>query len=386
MSNNILEELKSQDQILIDQNELLSPVMEILNNKESYFRQVLSKELSIELVNFISRHSDLDDDLSSVAIKTSTAFNVNQLPKSLTFNGDYDLLVNLKAINDTLQINQLFKSINQKLSLGGLVVGCVEPYQLRKARLLKKYPPILNWVYYTFDYLFKRVFPKLPILDKIYNYITAGRNRAISETETLGRLNYCGFQVVDKLIDKNLLYFLARKHEDTGEVKEKNYRVLLRLPRKGKGGKTIQVYKLRSMFPYAEYIQQYMYEQNNLQKGGKFKDDFRISMIGRFFRKYFLDELPMLLNLIKGDLKLVGVRPISAQFFGLYSKELQIKRVQYKPGLIPPYYADLPNTMEEIQASEMRYLKAYDKNKYLTDFRYFLMAMKNIVFKMVRSK
>jgi lipopolysaccharide/colanic/teichoic acid biosynthesis glycosyltransferase len=385
MPNNILEKPLIQDRVLIDQNELLKPVMKILEKKESSILQILSEELSIDLINFITKYSDLDDD-SSIAIKTSTAFNVDQLPKSQNSVGDYSTLINLKAINDTLQINQLFKSFNQKLSTGGLIVGCAETYHLRKTRLLKKYPPVLNWIYYTFDYMFKRVFPKLPFFDKIYFYIAAGRNRAISVTETLGRLNYCGFRVVDKIHDNGLLYFVAKKVEEPGDVKEKSYRIILNLPRKGKSGKTIHVYKLRSMFPYAEYIQQYMYEQNKLQEGGKFKNDFRISMVGRFFRKYFLDELPMLFNLIKGDLKLVGVRPISQQYFNLYSKELQIKRLKYKPGLIPPYYADLPKTMEEIQSSEMRYLEACDKNKYLTDFKYFFMAMRNIVFRSARSK
>lgn len=349
-----------------------------------YIPEILKKELSPQLLKVLKNNSTFSEKANAV-IKTSTAFNVDALPKSNAENGLYQSAISLKPINDTLHINQLFKSFNHKLNVGGILVGCVEPYQLRKTRLLKKYPPILNWVYYTFDYMFKRVFPKLPLLDKFYYFITAGRNRAISQTETLGRLNYCGFRVIDKKIDNGLLYFVAKKVEVTRDVKEKNYRVILKLPRKGKGGKTILVYKLRSMFAYAEYIQQYMYEQNNLKEGGKFENDFRISMVGRFFRKYFLDELPMLFNLLKGDMKLVGVRPISEQYFSLYDQKLQKKRINYKPGLIPPYYADLPKNLEEIQASEMKYLEAYDKNWFLTDIRYFLEAMRNIIFKRARS-
>jgi hypothetical protein len=49
-------------------------------------------------------------------------------------------------------------------------------------------------------------------------------------------------------------------------------------------------------------------------------------------------------------------------------KELRIKT---KPGLLPPFYVDMPKTLEEIQASEKKYLYAYLKNPLKTDFNYF---------------
>ena len=84
-------------------------------------------------------------------------------------------------------------------------------------------------------------------------------------------------------------------------------------------------------------------------------------------------------------MKVVGVRPLSQQYFNLYSKELQEKRVKYRPGLIPPYYADLPETLEEIQESEMRYLEAYEKRPVRTQFTYFWKAIFNIIFRRARS-
>src|SRR5690625_5422146 len=76
-------------------------------------------------------------------------------------------------------------------------------------------------------------------------------------------------------------------------------------------------------------------------------------------RKYWVDELPMFINYFRRDLKLVGVRPLSTHYFELYPRELQDLRIQVKPGLVPPYYADLPSGLEEIQESEKRYLEAY---------------------------
>lgn len=347
----------------------------------------LAREISEKVLNFILAHGQFSKDACIALLKTSDAFNVNHFPgcKKSPYHG-YDLMVNLKSINDTRHINSLFTSFNEKLSKDGVFIGCVETYQLRKARILHKYPVGLNYAYYFFDYVFKRVFPKIKLLDKIYFFITAGRNRAISETEALGRLSYCGFEILNSTVDKKLLYFAVRKQSEVSNTREKDYGIFLKLPRKGKGGKPIEVYKMRTMFPYAEYIQNYVYEQNQLQSGGKFQNDFRISMLGRFFRKYFLDEIPMLINLLKGDLKLVGVRPLSQQYFSLYSDELKARRLKHKPGLIPPYYVDLPKTLDEIQDSEERYLIAHEKSPFKTDVRYFFMAFKNILIKKARSK
>ena len=139
------------------------------------------------------------------------------------------------------------------------------------------------------------------------------------------------------------------------------------------------------MRPYSEYLQEYVFQKNDLQEGGKIKDDFRISPHGKIFRKFWIDELPMLINILKGDIKIVGVRPISKHFFSLYSKELQEMRTQFKPGFIPPFYVDLPKTMDEIMASELKYLKAYAKAPLKTDIKYFFLSFKNVLFKGARS-
>ena len=164
------------------------------------------------------------------------------------------------------------------------------------------------------------------------------------------------------------------------------YGVFVKLQRVGKEGSMIRVYKLRTMHPYAEYLQKYIYEKNNLDKGGKYKNDFRVTTLGRLMRALWIDELPMLFNLLKREVKLVGVRPLSMQYYSLYGKELQERRLRYKPGLIPPFYADMPKTIEEIQDSEIRYLDAYDKSPWRTDIRYFRRAAFNIIFKKARSR
>ena len=139
------------------------------------------------------------------------------------------------------------------------------------------------------------------------------------------------------------------------------------------------------MYPFAEYLQDYMYQMHELKDGGKFDHDFRVSTMGKIMRRLWIDELPMLYNLLKRNMKLVGVRPLSRQYFNLYNKELQDKRIKHKPGLIPPFYYDLPKTLEEIQQSEMKYLEAYEKSPFRTDWKYFWKAIFNIVIKQARS-
>ena len=72
-------------------------------------------------------------------------------------------------------------------------------------------------------------------------------------------------------------------------------------------------------------------------------------------------NFPKFLIGFEGDLNLIGIRALSEHYFNLYPKSLQLKRVKFKPGLIPPYYADLPKTFEEIIESEIKYLNKKEK-------------------------
>jgi hypothetical protein len=313
-------------------------------------------------------------------LRTTDAFNLLKFDQECLDN-----LVNLQRVNDVKGINNFFKKVNEKLRFGGSFVGCVETLEQRRGRLIKKYPAVFNFFYYTLDFIFKRIFPKFGITKRIYLFVTNGRNRALSKSEVLGRLVYCGFQI-DEVADINgLLYFKVMKKSEPLTDIEPSTGLLLRIERIGHHGRPITVYKFRTMHPYAQYIQSYVFEQNNLAEGGKFKDDFRITKWGRWIRKFWIDEIPMIWNILRGDLKLVGVRPLSEHYLSLYSADHKALRVQGKPGLIPPFYADLPKNLEEIQASESRYIHAYVRAPYSTDFHYCVKAFQNIFLKKARS-
>ena len=334
---------------------------------------------SVSVFTFITKHLDVTEN-TNFLITTATRFNIDKLPQHT-----YNNIVNLKKINDARYVNKFFESINAKLYKGGLYINCVETYNTRRIRILKKYIRPFNWFYYTADVVFMRVFPKLPIAKNIYFSITKGRNRVLTRAETFGRLYSCGFEIIDEETIDNKLYFVARKIKEPVFDSNPSYGLLIKLKRIGKGGAIFNVYKLRTMHAYAEYLQEYVHKHNNLKEGGKFKNDFRITTEGEFFRKFWLDEFPMLINLLKGNMKLVGVRPLSAHYFSLYTKELQEKRILHKPGLVPPYYADMPKNLDEIITSEMRYLEACEKHPFRTDVKYFFKAFYNIFFKGARS-
>lgn len=340
---------------------------------------LIFKEEGAEVGAFVDEYVRQSKGLLKV-VSTTTRFNIDALTH------DYGCLVNLQRVNDIQYINKFFEAVNGKLSHGGLFMGKAETHQKRKERILKKYFTPLNYLIYTSDFILKRVFPKVPGLKKIYFGITKGHNRLISRAETLGRLYSCGFEVLEEKFIEGHLFFVARKTGKPLFPKSPTYGPIIRLNRVGKDGKMFHVYKMRTMHPYAEYLQTYVYEKYSLQEGGKFKDDFRVSTLGRFMRAVWIDELPMLINLIKGEMKIVGVRPLSSHYYGLYTPELQKKRTQFKPGLLPPFYKDMPKNLDEIMASEMRYLEAYEKAPLKTDVHYFFATLNNIIFKHARSK
>lgn len=348
--------------------------------KSDVLVSLLTRQLGQEPVDFISKHIDLIGG-STFLTKTSIKFNIDKIPR-----GQYRNIVNLKRINSIRRINKFFNAISNKIPKGGLFVGIVETYSTRKARLLRKYWFPFNWIYYTFDVLFTRVFPKVPVTKKIYFFITKGKNRVLSMAESYGRLYSCGFEMVEAKDIGDVQYFIFRKFREPLYDNNPTYGPFITLNRYGKGGNLFKVYKLRTMHAYSEYLQEYVYLQNSLAEGGKIQNDFRITTEGRFFRKFWLDELPMLLNLFRGEMKIIGVRPLSRHYFNLYTEELRKKRIKFKPGLIPPFYADMPKTLEEIMESEMRYLEAYEKHPWKTDIIYFFKAMTNIFIKRARSK
>ena len=299
----------------------------------------------------------------------------------------YHTLVDLTLLNDAKGINRRFCIVNQKLPDNGRYVCCYRPQEYIKSKILAKYPWGINWIIYTVYFFHKRVVPRLALTSRLYYDVTKGRKRMLSKTEVLGRLYYCGFEVDEIVPMGHIEYVFAHRHSQPYPQEQlKVYGPLIKLPRVCKNKEIKYFYKTRTMHPYAEYIQKYVFDsRGGMDISDKSNDDWRITTWGKFMRKYWLDELPMLINWFKGDVKLVGVRPLSRTMFETYPKWLQDKRTLCKPGLIPPFYIDHPNTFDELFASEDKYLTEYLEHPFRTDCKYFFLTMKSILTRKTHS-
>ncbi|NUU97783.1 hypothetical protein XO11_05860 [Marinitoga sp. 1138] len=136
------------------------------------------------------------------------------------------------------------------------------------------------------------------------------------------------------------------KREDGGSILFKHNRV-------GKDLKEFKMYKFRTMVPNAEQKLKEMLEKDEklreeFYKNFKLKDDPRITKIGKFLRKTSLDEFPQFLNVIKGDMSIVGPRPVVRKEIEMYYGEEVAKRVfAVKPGITGMWQANGRSDVED---------------------------------------
>lgn len=342
-------------------------------------KKLITDIAGVEAYDFFKKYANLEDN-TTLVVSTTNEFNILNNP------GAFTTIINLSKVNNIRYINKFFEKVNGKLQNHNYFICCFETMQARKKRHLLGNIPIIKNLWFAAEFVFLRVFPKMWGLKKIYFLLTRGRNRLLSKAETMGRLVSCGFQIEDSEAHNGLTYVVCKKVKEPEFNMHVSYGPLFKMPRMGKNGTTIGVYKFRTMHPYAEYLQDYVLKINGYADSGKPADDFRLTPWGRFLRRYWLDELPQLINVCKGELKLVGVRPISLRYFQDIPSDLQQLRIKFKPGCIPPYVAlNRKGSVDSVLEAEREYLKEKVKNPYSTDFKFFFKAIFNIIFRRKRS-
>ena len=136
--------------------------------------------------------------------------------------------------------------------------------------------------------------------------------------------------------------------------------VIFRQRRVGRDGKLFWLYKFRTMCPDAEEQLNELLSQNQMDGPVfKIKGDPRITRVGRFLRKTSLDELPQLLNVLQGDMSIVGPRPALPREVELYS-DYQRQRLYVTPGLscywqIAPHRNEM--SFDEWVALDLKYIQ-----------------------------
>jgi exopolysaccharide biosynthesis polyprenyl glycosylphosphotransferase len=109
--------------------------------------------------------------------------------------------------------------------------------------------------------------------------------------------------------------------------------ILFRQKRVGLNGRNFTLYKFRSMVKNAEKMREQIEHLNEMSEPVfKIRDDPRLTKVGKFIRKFSIDELPQLFNVLKGDMSLVGIRPPISEEVKKYER-WQRRRLSMKPGI-----------------------------------------------------
>jgi len=137
--------------------------------------------------------------------------------------------------------------------------------------------------------------------------------------------------------------------------------------RPGKDGRIFKVIKFKTMTDERD------------TEGNLLPDEVRLTKVGRFVRSTSIDELPQLINVLKGDMALIGPRPLLVQYLPLYSKE-QMRRHEVRPGISGWAQCHGRN---QISWTEKFKLDVWyvDHLSFMTDVKVILITIKKVLFR-----
>lgn len=175
-----------------------------------------------------------------------------------------------------------------------------------------------------------------------------------------------------------IIVSLLIKLEDGGEVFYKGLRI-------GRNGRPFHIIKFRTM----------VMDADKMGGSSTSNDDPRITRIGRVLRKYKLDELPQLINVLKGDMSIVGPRPEVEEYVRLFTED-EMKILSVRPGItdwasiwnpdegkVLSKYDDPDRAyMEIIRPKKLELQKKYiDELSFISDVKIILLTIKTVIFR-----
>ncbi|HET7590277.1 MAG TPA: sugar transferase [Solirubrobacterales bacterium] len=138
--------------------------------------------------------------------------------------------------------------------------------------------------------------------------------------------------------------------------------VFFRQPRAGRGNKGFRLIKFRSMYTDAEQRKQELGKLNEANDGVMFKirEDPRVTRVGRFIRRFSIDELPQLFNVLRGDMSLVGPRPLIFRETAAL-EEWHLRRLELRPGITGPWqvYGRSQSPFQEMVRFDYQYVAGW---------------------------
>ena len=184
-------------------------------------------------------------------------------------------------------------------------------------------------------------------------------------TPTLSRVSMAAKRILDVVGSLGLIIAfspvmvvaaIAIKLESRGPV-------LFRQARAGRSNKSFRLIKFRSMYVDAEERKEGLSELNEADDGVMFKirRDPRVTRVGRVLRRFSLDELPQLFNVLKGDMSLVGPRPLIFVETDALEKSWHLRRLELRPGLTGPWqvYGRSQNPFQEMVRFDYQYVAGW---------------------------
>lgn len=339
-------------------------------------------DLGKPLVEFMGKHlSNLRGNITNVHVLAEDA-NVDDLPAWDTVC----LLVSCIRLNDVRRLNRFFLFFVRRISMEGYLVCRYMPLENETNNLKRRYTGMLYRPAFLLHFFWHRAFPKIPWLNGIYFFVTKGRNRVLSKVEIWGRLSYCGMKVIAESEIDGEKYLIAQRVGTPVQNRKPTYYPVVSLEKVGLDGEIFRTHKIRTMFPFSEFLQKQIFEDNGLGATGKFMNDYRLTEYGNFLRKYWLDELPGIFDWLRGNIKLVGNRATSRHYLSLYPKNFYDLYIQIKPGLVPPIFDENITDFEQIVHVELSYLQNYWDRPFRTDLRCLMQTFTDIVFRGIRSR
>ena len=137
--------------------------------------------------------------------------------------------------------------------------------------------------------------------------------------------------------------------------------------RAGKLGKIFKIVKFKTMTDEKD------------AKGNLLPDDKRLTKVGKFVRSTSIDELPQLFNVLKGDMALIGPRPLLVQYLSLYSKE-QNRRHEVRPGITGWAQCNGRNAISWTEKFDLD-VWYVDNLSFVIDLKVFLITIKKVIFR-----
>lgn len=134
--------------------------------------------------------------------------------------------------------------------------------------------------------------------------------------------------------------------------------------RPGRHGKIFKVIKFKTMTDERD------------AEGNLLPDDRRLTKIGKFVRSTSIDELPQLINVLKGDMALIGPRPLLSQYLPLYNKE-QVRRHEVRPGITGWAQVNGRNAISWVKKFELD-VWYVDHCSFLLDLKIFVLTIKKV--------